>query len=136
VDLKDLPPSLQDLFAFNPDAGPKPEAVAANRAMQIPADLAKVPDSPDSKVAAPLNTIAQPRAQVPSGGIDCAKPGDTISKSNGQAVEVLTRWSGGSSGTKVKGATATVPQGYRPIGSSYSGTAMDKARKGDKDQNN
>jgi hypothetical protein len=131
VALKDLPSNLQDLFAFNPDAGPKPEAVVANRSLTVPAeaesDSHKSGPSPSSLGSPP----ARPPVSSPTGVCDNAKAGDVIKLENGQTAEVLTRWGSGG-GTKVKGATATVPQGYRPIGSTYSGTAMDKVHKDDK----
>lgn len=142
VALKDLSGELKELFAFDPNAGPKPQPVVASDTLEVDAipSTTSTPTPPPASApgtarAAPLPYAAR-TAATPSG--NAGKKGEVITNPDGTTTEIIARWgsaNGGSGGgNKVKGATATVPQGYRPIGSNYSGTSMDKVHKTAKDK--
>ncbi len=126
--LADLPDALKKLFGYDPSVGPKPSP-----------DLASglAPIAPSSSVeAVPSAPAASRPASMPASGsapstASAASPASK-EKSPGEAGGSIVTFQGvgGSSvGSKVTGAKASVPQGYKPIGSNYSGTAMDRAHK-------
>lgn len=129
--LRDLPDELKTRFGYDPDAGEKPLPPVAITQVEAPA-LAETPAQEGESASAPAPS-PNTRSYVPPPPPTC-----NASKSSGNSsVEVLARWkaygagmgSGGSTGTKVKGATSPLPNGYKPIGSTYSGSAMDRNKK-------
>jgi len=133
VALKDLPPDLQDRFAYDPQAGAKPEAPLAISPLNLPpmgALSAAGESGAEGGAAVPAGASQTGNRQGSSSG-SAPKVGEGITFSNGKTAEVLSTWGGAGGGTKVKGATATVPQGYKPIGSSFTGSSMDKNKKKD-----
>lgn len=140
VALKDLSGELKELFAFDPNAGPKPQPVIASETLDTDVILPSASDSTSSPASAPGTARAAPLPYTPrtaaTPSVNAGKKGDVITNADGTTTEIIARWGSSNSGggNKVKGATATVPQGYRPIGSNYSGTGMDKVHKTDKDK--
>lgn len=145
VALKDLPDNLKNLFAFDPTAGPKPEQPLAGipRTLDIPANppeadtgtYAGVAPQAASGSAAPAGKQAGGNTKLPAGGASKA--------SNSGNVDILNYWgpggehgpgSGSLKGSKTKGATSPLPPGYKPIGSSFSGSSMTKKDEKDKDK--
>jgi hypothetical protein len=139
IPLRDLPADLQTKFGYDPDVGEKPvELGAISESGLPPPDVADAPPPGDAPSQAPAS------APVPSRGAAYSAPqrskgrsssgGGSSKNGSGISTEVLSRWrangggmgGGSSSGSKVKGATSPVPNGYKPIGSSYSGSGLDK----------
>lgn len=140
VALKDLSGELKELFAFDPNAGPKPQPVIASETLDTDLIIPSASDSTSPPASAPGTARAAPLPYTPrtaaTPSVNTGKKGDVITNADGTTTEIIARWGSSNSGggNKVKGATATVPQGYRPIGSNYSGTGMDKVHKTDKDK--
>lgn len=139
IPLRDLPPDLQTKFGYDPDVGEKPvEVVAISESGVPPPEVADAPETGNAPSQAPISV------PVPSRGAACSMPqrskgrsssgGGSAKTGSGISIEVLSRWrangggmgGGSSSGSKVKGATSPVPNGYKPIGSNYSGSGLDK----------
>ena len=127
--LRDLPDEFKTRFGYDPNAGDKPLPPVVISQVEAPAP-AETPEEDGESAPAP--------APTPSAASYAPPPTCNSSKSSGNSsVEVLSRWNayggsmggGGSTGSTVKGATSPLPSGYKPIGSSYSGTAMDRNKK-------
>ena len=131
VDLVDLPQNLKALLGYDPTVGPKPAPELAVSSLTLPpmSDLASSRGSAGANATGP-SSQPQRRSFAP-----VAKPLSNGRQSCDEGSEVLVRFMGvgasgsGSGGSTVKGGVSEVPQGYKPIGSSFSGSAMDREYK-------
>ncbi|MBL9142568.1 MAG: hypothetical protein JNM99_02700 [Verrucomicrobiaceae bacterium] len=129
--LRDLPDELKTRFGYDPNAGEKPPPPVVISQIEAPAP-AETPEEEGGSAPAPA-----PRTSTGSYAPPPPSKGSSSKSCGNSSVEVLARWKaygagmggGGTTGTKVKGATSPLPDGYKPIGSSYSGTAMDRNKK-------
>lgn len=139
--MSDLSPDLQAKLGYNPNAGPKKPAVAPPGA------------APGANTAATSGTAGNtgavsgtaPPATMPGPRLGDLKPGTVlyegggISSSgkrlnrvvigdDGRPSEVVGNYGPGgtTSGSKIQGAGSTLPPGYKPVGSGYSGSALDR----------
>lgn len=146
VELVNLPDNLKTLLGYDPSVGPKPEPVVAGGSLAVPAEVessgvAAAPASGGGSAAAPV-PAARPRfapvAPACSVEAESSRSKKVHSERSGHGSEVIARFSGvgmggyssgGGGGNSIKGGKSEVPEGYKPIGSSYSGTAMDRKYK-------
>lgn len=141
IPLRELPADLQTKFGYDPDVGEKPVAPITSVA-SAPPDVSSPSVLPSPEVGSGSLPAPVPSQQRPvtvgrrDESSDRSSSGKSSAKTDsGTTIEVLSRWraggggGGGSTGSKVKGATAPLPSGYKPIGSNYSGTAMDRNKK-------
>lgn len=139
IDLAELPDDLKKLLAYDPEIGPKPLGDAGTASSRV---NVYVPTNPAVASSAPVagmatGSVAQPMAEAPAEY--SALPGKKTRAQEAQELYgdscIITLWGklsgsgGSSSGTPIKSPAASVPQGYKPIGSSYSGSTMDRLHK-------
>lgn len=133
VALRELSADLQTLLGYDPNVGEKPAPPVV--VGSVPPPTLEESEGEDPYISAPAPRAPRVAGYTPPSDATQSKSsgsGSTACK-DGPSVEVLTRWKGytggiggGSMGSKVKGAKASVPSGYKPIGSTYSGSAMDR----------
>lgn len=147
-DLVDLPEEWKTRFGYDPTVGPKPApSLAATIVMpqesssDTPAPAAVAAASSAPAAAAQARPVFAPLSARSSSQECTSGSSKTSSSRRGSGSEIITRFQGvgmggggGSSGggTQIKGGKSELPQGYKPIGSSFSGTAMDRNYKKDK----
>lgn len=141
VDLADLPDSLRQQLGYDPSVGPKPTETAAVN-VYVPTSpmmaesagtAAPVPAPPGPR---PIMTASPTRS---SAGAEPPCPVETRQKTRAEEAQrrygdgaIITVWGGsggGGGGSTIKSTPQPLPQGYKPIGSSFSGSAMDQAYK-------
>ena len=139
IDLADLPDNLRQQLGYDPSVGPKPAETAAVNVY--------VPTSPvmaESATTAAPTTAPAPRPimtaapALASAGAEPPCPVEARQKTRAEEAQrrygdgaIISVWggSGGGSGSTIKSTPQPLPQGYKPIGSSFSGSAMDQAYK-------
>ena len=129
IDLVDLPENLQALLGYDPSVGPKPEAdlVAAGDpvAPTLSVDQAKTVAAAPKRAPASRRPAAAPVSALAKAANECSGGSDNlIVRFSGVGMNGM---SGGAS--SIRGGKSELPEGYKPIGSSYSGTAMDRVHK-------
>lgn len=135
LDLASLPENLKAQLGYDPSVGAKPVDLATSTA----AVNVYVPTAPPS-TSLPATAPASPRsimAAAPMPAPFC--PIEQKEKSRAERAQekygdssIITVWGSGGAGgggTKIKSTPQPLPQGYKPIGSSFSGSAMDQQYK-------
>lgn len=145
IDLADLPDSLRKLLGYDPTVGPRPADSLANGGgvnVYVPTSPTSLPGM-TATGATPLAIPPRPvMASTPSPGPLGAVPPCPVEAAQKTRAEeakqrygdgaVITVWggsAGGSGGSKIKSTPQPLPQSYKPIGSSFSGSAMDQLYK-------
>ena len=137
IDLADLPDNLRQQLGYDPAVGPKPvETAAVNVYVPTAPVMATTTAAPASAQAprpvliapsAPSSAKAEPPCPVEARQLTRAEE----SKKRYGDGAIISVWggSGGGGGSTIKSTPQPLPQGYKPIGSSFSGSAMDQAYK-------
>lgn len=145
-DLVDLPEEMKTRFGYDPTVGPKP-APSLAATIVMPQESSSDTPAPAAASSAPAAAVQTRPVFAPlsarSSSEECTSGSSKTSGSRrGSGSEIITRFQGvgmggsgggsGGGGTQIKGGKSELPQGYKPIGSSFSGTAMERNYKKDK----
>ncbi len=134
--LRDLPDDLKIKLGYNPDAGVKPDApvAAAQGKPQGPGQRAAAPaaetnSSGGNAESLPPGVDGPPMVVRSSdGGISVSgkRLGKIVIGSDGTSSEIIADLTRpvGVGGTKIKGAGSSLPPGYKPAGSSFTGSDL------------
>jgi hypothetical protein len=116
VMMKDLGSDLQELLAWDPIAA----------AQEVKKTVAAA-----GNISVPVLPKAQTLASAPAAGqqpmpASSAGSGQQVTNADGTIVEMITLGADHGSGSHVKGAGSPVDPAYKPIGSSFTGSVMDR----------
>lgn len=136
-ELAKLPEDFKLLFGYDPAAGPKPSSDVVTNPLGASSVMTAPTSSGSGNAASAASASTGPA--VPAYRPVAAPPPSSAgsSKSSGkEPLNAITTFEGvgmggmgGGGGTKIKGAGSSVPSGYKPIGSSFNGSNMERNTK-------
>jgi len=138
IDLADLPDDLKKRLAYDPEIGPRPltDEVASSSGVNVYVPTNPIVVSSNATVA---GTTTAPQLPVSAAPVEYST--DPAKRTRAEEAQdlygdscIITLWGklrggGGAIRTPIKSPAPSVPQGYKPIGSSYSGSTMDQLHK-------